>query len=93
MKRLKGLLGVKALQTNEALLIPRCKMIHTFGMQMSIGVFFIGPQGNVCHVVAHLKPYRMAYHWYAVAVIETTAFEKKDAKKWCNKVHDAYAKL
>jgi len=91
LKRLKGLIGVKALLINEALLIPRCKMIHTFGMNMSIGVFFIGSQGQVCHVIPHLKPNRMAYHKQAVSVVETIVFKKTDAKQWCNAVHQAYA--
>ena len=91
LKRLKGLIGVKVLPKNQALLIPRCNMIHTFGMNMSIGVFFIGPQGQVCHAIPHLKPYRMAYHRRAVSVVETCVFKKIDAKQWCNAVHQAYA--
>jgi uncharacterized membrane protein (UPF0127 family) len=90
LKRLKGLLGVNKIASDFALLLPRCKMVHTWAMQVPIGIFFIGSTGQILKCVPSLKPWRMAYHPQAVAVVETKDFDKKDIRKCCDAVERAY---
>jgi uncharacterized membrane protein (UPF0127 family) len=90
LKRLKGLIGVNEIALNDALLIPDCKMVHTFAMQIPIGIFFIGSQGQILRCIPSLKPWRMAYHPYAKAVVETKCFDKKNISKHSHIVHKAY---
>jgi len=90
LKRLQGLIGVNEMAPDYALLMPRCKMIHTWAMQVPIGVFFIGSQGQILKCIPSLKPWRMAYHRHAEAVVETKYFDKKNIRKWRDAVEKAY---
>lgn len=49
-ERRRGLLGRNSLQPGEALLIPHCRSIHTFGMRMALTVAFLDQQGKVLRV-------------------------------------------
>lgn len=90
LKRLRGLLGVNQIASDFALLLPDCKMVHTWGMQVSIGVFFIGSTGQILKCIPRLKPWRMAYHPQAVAVAETKDFDEKDTGQFCDAIELAY---
>jgi uncharacterized membrane protein (UPF0127 family) len=90
LKRLIGLIGVTEVKQDFALLIPRCKMVHTCAMKFPICVFFIGPHGQILKCIPHLVPWRLAYHPNAVAVIETKCFDVKDTRKWSDAIQQAY---
>ena len=92
-KRLKGLLGVNQIASDFALLLPKCNMVHTCAMQVPIGVFFIGSTGQILKCIPSLKPWRMAYHPKAVAVVETKDFDEKNICKCCDAIESAYGLL
>lgn len=93
LKRLRGLLGVNQIASDFALLLPKCKMVHTLAMQVPIGVFFIGPTGQILKCVPSLKPWRIVYHPKAIAVVETKNFDKKDIYQFCDEIERAYCLL
>ena len=74
--RLLGLLGKRTIEPSHALWLKPCSGVHTFGMQFSIGVFFIDKHGVIVKTIAQLKPNRIALCWQAKSVVETAAFEK-----------------
>ncbi len=47
LERLIGLLGRSGLEEGEALMIPDCGSVHTFGMRFVIDVLFFDKDGNV----------------------------------------------
>ena len=47
LQRAVGLLGKAGLAPREALLIPNCRSLHTFGMRFAIDVLFVDDQGVV----------------------------------------------
>jgi hypothetical protein len=55
--RLAGLAGLRGLPPGAALLLPRCRSLHTFGMRFAIDVAFVSwpPLQGRCRVVA-LEP-------------------------------------
>lgn len=69
LSRLVGLLGTADLRPGEALWIPRCRSVHSFGMRRPILCVFIDEEGVVLHVV-ELAPWRMAVRRSAAAVVE-----------------------
>ena len=56
--RTRGLRGRDGLRPREALLIPRCRAIHTFGMRFPITVAYLDRQDRVREVVA-MQPNRL----------------------------------
>jgi uncharacterized protein len=40
-ERLLGLAGLRAVPARTALLIPRCRSVHTFGMRFELDVLFV----------------------------------------------------
>ncbi len=58
-KRLKGLLGRRALEQGEGLVIIPCNSIHTFFMRFSIDVAFIGKDDQVVAITHSLLPSRL----------------------------------
>lgn len=73
VQRARGLLLRPPLATNEALLIPGCASVHTFGMRYAIDVVFLDPLGRVLHVARALRPWRVASQSGAAAVLELRA--------------------
>jgi len=59
-KRLKGLLGRKALGDGEGLIIIPGNSIHTFFMHFPIDVLFIGKDNKVVKALHSLKPFRIS---------------------------------
>lgn len=59
-ERLRGLIGRTSLEEGEALIIRRCKQVHTFGMLFAIDVLFIDGSGVVVHALSGLKPRRVS---------------------------------
>lgn len=74
LKRMKGLLGKKEMQTGEAMWIKLCKSIHTFGMRFPIDVAFLNTKNKVIAIVNNLKPNRLTRIYFsAVSVLEMPA--------------------
>jgi uncharacterized protein len=44
--RLVGLAGLPAMPAGAALLIPRCRSVHTFGMRFALDVLFVTIEGR-----------------------------------------------
>jgi hypothetical protein len=73
--RLLGLAFRSGLDPGEALLLPRCRSIHTFGMRFPIDVVFVDRDWNELRVVRALPPRRLARCRGAWAAIEVAAGE------------------
>ena len=70
-ERTRGLLQRDGLPAGELMLIPRCNMIHTFGMRFPIDVIFLDGHGIVKRIVRNLLPGRMAWGgWAAKQTLE-----------------------
>jgi len=69
--RMKGLLGRKGLNEDQALWIHQCNSIHTFFMKFSIDCVFVDKNLCVKAIRADVKPGRMVMPvWGASSVIE-----------------------
>ena len=73
--RLLGLAGLASLPHGAALLLPRCRSVHTFGMRFSIDVVFLAADGTPVGVAERLRPRRLAGRRAARAVLETPSGE------------------
>jgi uncharacterized membrane protein (UPF0127 family) len=60
---------------DDALLIRRCRSVHTFGMRFPIDVVFVDRDWRVVRVVRDLPPRRIASCREAAAAIEVLAGE------------------
>ena len=70
-QRLQGLLGSPPLEPDEALWIPHCQAIHTFGMRYPIDAVYLDKTNRVVRLVPHLVPNRMGpVCLQAVSVLE-----------------------
>ena len=58
--RLKGLMGKKALDKGEGIIIKPCSSIHSFGMKMAIDVAFIDKDNQVIFILENFKPKKMS---------------------------------
>jgi uncharacterized protein len=59
-ERRRGLIGRERLWPGGALIIPRCRQVHTFGMRFPIDVVFIDRSGSVVRVCRELSPRRLS---------------------------------
>lgn len=73
LARLLGLAFLRRLPPDVALLIPRCRSVHTFGMRFALDLIFLDGQGRVVHSVAGVKPGRIVACRRAQAVVELPA--------------------
>jgi hypothetical protein len=81
-----GLLGRERLEQDEALIIPGCCSIHTFGMKFAIDVVFTDKAFGVRSLHMNIRPGRMTPIfwgcWYAVELssgaIERSGLELED---------------
>lgn len=72
--RMKGLLGRKALQQGEALVITQCNSIHMFFMRFAIDVVFVDAKWNVVGLVRGIRPFGLSpVFWKAKTAIELEA--------------------
>jgi uncharacterized membrane protein (UPF0127 family) len=53
-----GLIPRKSLETGEGLIIDPCKSIVMFFMRFSLDVVFVDGEGEVCHLIEDIKPWR-----------------------------------
>lgn len=73
-ERRRGLIGRDDLEPGEALIIPRCRQVHTFGMRFTIDVLFLDGSGTVVRVCRGLSPRRISpVAWRARQAIELPA--------------------
>ncbi len=71
--RLRGLAWRRQPPDGWALLFPRCRSVHTFGMRFPIDVVFLDRHGWPIAIQRGVKPGRIVRHRRADAVIETKA--------------------
>jgi uncharacterized protein len=74
-RRLLGLALRRRAPDGWALLFPRCRSVHTFGMRFAIDVVFLDSEGRVARVVSDLRPGRIALCRRAAAAVEVRAGE------------------
>ncbi len=73
-ERTRGLLGCDGLPAGAGLLIPDCRLIHTFGMRFPLDLVFLDGQGRVVHVRWAVPPGRLAWGgWRARHVLEVAS--------------------
>ena len=71
--RLRGLLGRRALQAGEGMLIRRESSVHTFFMRFAIDVVFLDADSRVLRVDANVGPWRLKACRGARSVLELAA--------------------
>lgn len=71
--RLKGLLGRKALEAGEGLLLSPCSSIHCFGMKFAIDALFLDQDKKVLALYQWLEPGQRAQASRAKYVLELGA--------------------
>jgi uncharacterized protein len=71
--RLRGLALRRRPPDGAALLIPRCRSVHTFGMRFAIDLVWLDAEGRVLAVHERVPPGRFRWHRGAVAVVEVAA--------------------
>nr|MBF0683005.1 DUF192 domain-containing protein [Pseudomonas sp.] len=76
-QRLRGLLNSPPPPAGTALLIARCKAVHTIGMRYPIDVIFVSRSGRVLRVYPHVMPQRARMCCRAWGVAELAAGEAK----------------
>jgi uncharacterized membrane protein (UPF0127 family) len=67
MERLMGFCYPAAV---SAILFPRCRRLHGFGLRRSLQVLFLDTDGFVLAVVDQLKPWGVAFHRQASHALE-----------------------
>jgi uncharacterized protein len=58
---------------NTALLLPRCRSVHTFGMRFPLDLVWLDAAGRVLAVDEGVRPWRVRVRRDAVAVVEVAA--------------------
>jgi hypothetical protein len=70
IERFIGLLSRSALQSEEALVIPRCASVHMFFMRFPLDVLFCSREMEILQLVENLRPWRISPYvsgaYYAV---------------------------
>jgi uncharacterized membrane protein (UPF0127 family) len=74
LARLSGLIRKRVPAEREAFLLPRCRSVHTVGMQHAIDVVFVDRDQRVCRV-ATVAPRRLVFCRTAVNTFELRAGE------------------
>lgn len=74
LKRLRGLLGRRRLEPDEALWLRPCNGIHTLGMLFPIDAIFLDQELRIVRLVENLRPFRLTVpHLRARSVMEMAA--------------------
>jgi uncharacterized protein len=74
-RRLLGLALRRTPPDGWALLFPRCRSIHTFGMRFAIDVVFLDSGGRVARIASDVRPGRVLVCRHAAVAVETRAGE------------------
>ena len=72
-RRFRGLAFRTRPPEGWALLFPRCRSVHTFGMRFPIDVVFVDERGCPIHIERDVRPGRLVTYRSAAAVLETKA--------------------
>jgi uncharacterized protein len=56
-----------------ALLLPRCRSVHTFGMRFPLDLYWLDGSGDIVRVDLGVRPWRIAHCRAARSVIEVPA--------------------
>ncbi|HYV15861.1 MAG TPA: DUF192 domain-containing protein [Conexibacter sp.] len=78
LARLLGLAGLRSLPPDAALLLPRTRSIHTFGMRFALDLLWLDRAGRVVRVDRGVGPRRVRACRAADAVIELPAARSCD---------------
>ncbi len=70
LARMRGLLGRAGLDQGEGLLLRPAGSIHMFFMRFAIDAVFLDRDLRVLHVAKDVRPWRVARHRRAKAVLE-----------------------
>jgi uncharacterized protein len=73
LARLRGLALRRRPPPGQALLLPRCRSVHTFGMRFPLDLVWLDGEGRVVAVDQAVPPNRVRSRRDAVAVIEVPA--------------------
>ncbi|MBI2371849.1 MAG: DUF192 domain-containing protein [Deltaproteobacteria bacterium] len=73
LSRLRGLMFARGLRPGQALLLPRCRAIHTGFVREPIDVVFLEATGHVLRLCDQLRPFRVRTCPGACAVLELPA--------------------
>jgi uncharacterized protein len=73
--RLVGLALRRRPPPGQALLIPRCRSVHTFGMRFALDLVWLDAAGRVLAIERGVPPFRVRVSRGAAAVIEAGAGE------------------
>ena len=71
--RCAGLAGLRAMPPRTALLIPRCRSVHTFGMRFGLDLIWLAGDGSIVDVSASVPTRRVISRGHARAVVEAPA--------------------
>lgn len=71
----RGLAGLEGLPAGHALLLERCRSVHTVGMRFALDLVWLDAAGAVVRVDADVRPRRLRSCRRARAVLECNAGE------------------
>lgn len=71
--KLRGLIGRDALDPQQALHLPRCRSVHTFGMRFAIDLVWLDRHGLPIRVDETVRPRRIRTCLDARSVLECAA--------------------
>jgi uncharacterized membrane protein (UPF0127 family) len=70
LARLRGLAGLDELPPGQALHLPRCRSVHTFGMRFALDLLWLDRDGRLVRVDEAVPPRRMKSCKGAAGVVE-----------------------
>jgi uncharacterized membrane protein (UPF0127 family) len=73
LARLRGLAGLRSVPPNTALLLPRTRSVHTFGMRFALDLIWLDGDGRIVRIDRGVPPRRVCACRAARAVIELPA--------------------
>jgi uncharacterized membrane protein (UPF0127 family) len=59
VSRIKGLMGTKKLSSDNGLLIPNCRQVHTFFMNYTIDIIFLDSKNKIIEIQT-LSPWKVS---------------------------------
>jgi uncharacterized membrane protein (UPF0127 family) len=71
--RLRGFALYRRAPPGRALLLPRCRSVHTWGMRFELDLVWLDREGRVLEVEEGVPPWRLRSRWDAAAVLEVPA--------------------
>ena len=75
LERLRGLAGLESIEPDEALLLRRCRSIHTLGMRFALDLIWLDTDDHVVSIDHDVQPNRVRSCRHARHVIEVRAGE------------------